>query len=356
MPVLTKKRKAELEAAGEGSQAQAQLQGSLETDKTRKLAAKEHPSKRQKRADPYKIIDPFRPFSPPPKTVMRRKGRAHQPNVPKKTIVKPPNPPPFVFCTVPTINSVGKLSSKGGSSKDVGTIMAAKSLIDHADCAAEVLRDPVFEEPIDEPQEEEEDGFEEIPLPRKWVEWAVENGVHEVPGRGDIRDPGTYVADDTYNYDLLYETIHRGFFRTGRLEVDIFPEHWPMVRGHRDGILADLDLRPLSPPVEQKVKGKGKEPVRSRLSPESTPAPTGDHSPSVSPSAPGPNRVNQELSTIKEESESPVPISASIPRRRDPTAVPVEHSSPVTNTMGTFGLPDDFYDTTDGDSTILVED
>ncbi|KAI2784032.1 hypothetical protein F4815DRAFT_441690 [Daldinia loculata] len=85
----------------------------------------------------------------------------------------------------------------------------------------------------------------QIPLPRQWVRWALNNGINKVPGRGDIREPGVYVAEDTFDYDALFEAVHRGCFRTGRFEIDGFSEYWPMVRGHRDSTTVDLALHHL---------------------------------------------------------------------------------------------------------------
>ncbi|KAI1657454.1 hypothetical protein F4813DRAFT_389631 [Daldinia decipiens] len=85
----------------------------------------------------------------------------------------------------------------------------------------------------------------QIPLPRQWVRWAINNGINKVPGRGDIREPGVYVAEDTFDYDALFEAVHRGCFRTGRFEIDGFNEYWPMVRGHRDSTTVDLALHRL---------------------------------------------------------------------------------------------------------------
>ncbi|KAI1093819.1 hypothetical protein F5B19DRAFT_500753 [Rostrohypoxylon terebratum] len=82
----------------------------------------------------------------------------------------------------------------------------------------------------------------DIPLPRQWVRWALANNIMDVPGRGDIRGPGTYVAEDTFDYDALYQAVHRGHFRTGRIEIDYHTDHWPGVEGWRDQRVADLDL------------------------------------------------------------------------------------------------------------------
>ncbi|KAI1506611.1 hypothetical protein F5X99DRAFT_364956 [Biscogniauxia marginata] len=59
----------------------------------------------------------------------------------------------------------------------------------------------------------------QIPLPRQWVDWALANGIDYVPGRGSIKRKGTYVADDTFDYDALHRVIHSGAFRTGDFEI-----------------------------------------------------------------------------------------------------------------------------------------
>ncbi|XXG97093.1 hypothetical protein Hte_003388 [Hypoxylon texense] len=59
----------------------------------------------------------------------------------------------------------------------------------------------------------------QVPLPRQWVSWAIENGHHEVPGRGDIRDPGTAMADETFDYDALHMALHRLLYRPSHSKV-----------------------------------------------------------------------------------------------------------------------------------------
>ncbi|KAI1376169.1 hypothetical protein F4677DRAFT_445878 [Hypoxylon crocopeplum] len=374
MPVLTRKRKAELEAAAEQeTQIQEQLDAEI------KQAAHQHRPKRQC-TDPFKRTDPFRPRSPPPNALMRRSGLvSHSGN-------KPQRPLPLVFFTVPAANPEDQIFAKGRSSNDVDTIMVIQSLFDHFDkygvaamppkealetwldenkdefvkaredaahrrttqstilagepqaqqptapvateatieravryaChraagflrgAASVLEDPVMQERIDIHHQEQQqistqifiesdigegirtsthtelprtrpvappldDRFfhpngqlqsvykyltAQIPLPRQWVRWAIKNGVHEVPGRGDICKPGSYIAEDTFDYDALYEAIHRGNFRTGKSEIDYYPEYWPMVEGRRDSFIADLALHRFPPcisppPNEQYIK------------------------------------------------------------------------------------------------------
>ncbi|KAI1418176.1 hypothetical protein F5Y13DRAFT_184689 [Hypoxylon sp. FL1857] len=90
----------------------------------------------------------------------------------------------------------------------------------------------------------------QIPLPWSWVRWAIRNDIVKVPGRGDIREPGVYVAEDTFDYDALYQAIHSGSFRTGRIEIDYYPEHWPFVEGQGDSMIADLELHPFTTTFE----------------------------------------------------------------------------------------------------------
>ncbi|KAI1460821.1 hypothetical protein F4805DRAFT_477952 [Annulohypoxylon moriforme] len=82
----------------------------------------------------------------------------------------------------------------------------------------------------------------QIPLPQQWVKWALNNGIKTVPGRGDLRHVGTYVADDTFDYDALYQAVHRGHFKTGRIEIDYHLDHWSGVEGRRDDMVVDLEL------------------------------------------------------------------------------------------------------------------
>ncbi|KAI8964955.1 hypothetical protein F5Y11DRAFT_46610 [Daldinia sp. FL1419] len=96
----------------------------------------------------------------------------------------------------------------------------------------------------------------QIPLPRQWVRWAIDNGINEVPERGDIREPGVYVAEDTFNYGGLFEAVHRGCFKTYIRTIDYYVEHWPMVRGCRDIETKTLTLHrlPAQPPSLQRVE------------------------------------------------------------------------------------------------------
>ncbi|KAI1210389.1 uncharacterized protein F4807DRAFT_459764 [Annulohypoxylon truncatum] len=382
MPVLTRKRKAELEATDR--EAQEQLLTEAEH------AAEEPPSKRQKRDDPFKRIDPFRPLSPPPKTVMRRRNQVRLSTL-KKRPAKSQHPLPIVFFTVPEANPARQISAKSRSSNDVATIIATNSLFEHVDRYGveampshqalenwleenkdkfvQARRQRTREQPTavrhiqaaphtvgptgsvseapgvhhpatrphndrpvvpvanggifrrmarygrrtidgflsravtgpDEPMPEEpalivhisQGNLEhldhpehliqlnrlnqpvaeptqvrpivppldprffhpngqlhsvykyltaQIPLPRQWVRWAITNNITTVPGRGDIRHPGTYIADDTFDYDALYQAVHRGHFRTGRIEIDYHLDHWPGVEGRRDDVVADLEL------------------------------------------------------------------------------------------------------------------
>ncbi|KAI0124591.1 hypothetical protein F4776DRAFT_665148 [Hypoxylon sp. NC0597] len=107
----------------------------------------------------------------------------------------------------------------------------------------------------------------QIPLPRPWVQWAINNGISNVPGRGDVREPGVYVAEDTFDYDALHQVIHSGSFRTGRMEIDYFPEHWPFVEGQRDSMVADLELHPF-PPTPTKGFGQRRSEKSAAPSPE----------------------------------------------------------------------------------------
>ncbi|KAI5863372.1 hypothetical protein GGS23DRAFT_621021 [Durotheca rogersii] len=95
----------------------------------------------------------------------------------------------------------------------------------------------------------------QIPLPRQWVDWAVNNGIYTVEGRGDIREPGCYVAEDTFDYDHLHLAIHRGSFRTGRREIDSFPEHWPIAGGLRDNYTLDLNLHRFTGHSTKRIEG-----------------------------------------------------------------------------------------------------
>ncbi|KAI0011748.1 hypothetical protein F4779DRAFT_636303 [Xylariaceae sp. FL0662B] len=213
----------------------------------------------------------------------------------------------------------------------------------------------------------------QIPLPRRWVEWAVRNGVTEVEGRGDIRDPGTYVAEDTFDYGALYELVHRGEFRTGRREIDWFPETWPMVRDKRDGFVADLRLHRF-PPREPKPEAESAsaptaasasvpEPVvpatmlvtESSAGPsslpqvEAAPASAPAAAPKT-PSAPAPmlKRPSTPAPVLKRPAmQAPVlKIPASVLEK--PAPVPKTPSRPAASaaraTSGTFGLPANFYD------------
>ncbi|KAI1107297.1 hypothetical protein F4804DRAFT_352173 [Jackrogersella minutella] len=396
MPVLTRKRKAELEAA----EKETQIQSPLEIEQT----TPKPPSKRQKRADPFRRIDPFRPLSPPPKTVIRQRRNVWNFSM-KKIVPKRQHPLPVIFFTVPTTNSDQQVSSKSRSSNDINMIMTTKSLFEHVDKhgfdalpshetlvswledhkdefvdartkaarlqttptrriqvapnnagntaggnletpatrhpavrahanrpvvlvandgifrrairrarhtaanllhrAAAAFEDYIAEGPALIPRNNEEiqgrrqhiesekaiaptsaennreissrteadikhirvrpivppldprffhpNGqlqsvykylTAQIPLPRQWAQWAINNGIPNVPGRGDIREPGTYVAEDNFDYDALYQAIHRGRFRTGRMEIDHYPDYWPAVQGKRDNMIADLSLHP----------------------------------------------------------------------------------------------------------------
>ncbi|KAI0882461.1 uncharacterized protein GGS22DRAFT_191048 [Annulohypoxylon maeteangense] len=387
MPVLTRKRKAELEAAERVPE-----QPSPETEH----AAEEHLSKRQKRDDPFKRIDPFRPLSPRPKTVLRRRDQMKLFMLKKKPF-KPQRPLPTVFFTVPEADPARQISAKSRSTNDVDTIIATKSLFEHVDKygveampSRETLESwlrenkdefiqarekrarqqptptrriqaegqvigpirPELETPaahhpaarpptnqpvapvanggivrrvirrarrtvnrllnravavLDETLPAEtvlvrhihEDhqvcpghplqlvqlarmGIEpehvrpiappldprffhpngqlhsvykyltaQIPLPRQWTRWALNNGITDVPGRGNIGDHGTYVADDTFDYDALYQAIHRGHFRTGRIEIDSHTDHWPGVEGRKDDVVVDLELDEFRAPKEE---------------------------------------------------------------------------------------------------------
>ncbi|KAI2466822.1 hypothetical protein F4781DRAFT_336608 [Annulohypoxylon bovei var. microspora] len=376
MPVLTRKRKAELESAEKEVQRQLLLEAEHATE--------EHPSKRQKRDDPFKRTDPFRPISPPPKTVLRRRGQVKYSTL-KKRPTKSQQLLPMVFFTVPEANPARQVSAKSRSSNDVDTILATKSLVDHVDKygveampsrealeswleehkdefiqaraertrqqptpirrtqaaphapghtgpesessaarhpavrpsinqpgvtignggifrravrharrtaesllsrAIAVLEETIPEEQVlvtliyqepqapREPQEPQNHASvgaalvrpiappldprffhpngqlhsvykyltAQIPLPQQWVRWAIHNDIPNVPGRGDIREAGTYVAEDTFDYDALYQAIHRGHFKTGRIEIDYYLDHWPGVEGRRDDMIADLEL------------------------------------------------------------------------------------------------------------------
>ncbi|OTA96752.1 hypothetical protein M434DRAFT_27629 [Hypoxylon sp. CO27-5] len=132
----------------------------------------------------------------------------------------------------------------------------------------------------------------QIPLPRPWVQWAIHNGITNVPGRGDVREPGVYVAEDTFDYDALYQVIHRGSFRTGRMEIDYFPEHWPFVEGQRDSMVADLELHPFSTtPTEE---------FRQRRSKSAAPSPEPSH---VEPAAESDNVKDDLKPEAKDEDE-----------------------------------------------------
>ncbi|KAI0853665.1 hypothetical protein F5Y00DRAFT_269091 [Daldinia vernicosa] len=418
MTPLTRKRKAELEAAAQ----QAPVQTQPET----KQSVEEPSLKRQKLTDPFKRTDPFRPHSPPPKTVIRRRSLA----------TKLKQPLPVVFFTIPATNPSNQVSAKGRSSNDLNTIMLTKSLFEHADkygaaslptketldvwleghkdifiqarkegyhqqvtsaqppqdspraathpgvlpettapqhnlaadqnasprravptnriiiyraiCTARhtaahiltqvaaILEGPAVEPSITheggqqnqqqptpaeaitahkEEKKREEDNVQEkeltavgtkteptrvrpvappldtrffhpngqlqsvyryltaqIPLPRQWVRWAINNGINKVPGRGDIREPGVYVAEDTFDYDALFEAVHRGCFRTGRLEIDGFSEYWPMVRGRRDSTTVDLALHHLPTHLSSLERTELDEQVRKSNTP--TPEPS----------------------------------------------------------------------------------
>ncbi|KAI1805711.1 hypothetical protein F4811DRAFT_569914 [Daldinia bambusicola] len=395
MPVLTRKRKAELEAAVKTIP--------IQTEPRTEQPIEEPSLKRQKLTDPLERTDPFRPHSPPPKIVIRR----------RRLTTQPKQPLPVVFFTIPTTNPSNQVSAKGRSSNNADTIILTKSLFEHVDkygisalptkealdawleenkdtfiqarkerdnqqtalaqstlnapspaihpevlpetpapeqnarhnvaagppmheqhlvpvadqrmvCravrtarhtaarllnrAASILENPttdweiVQEEgqnahlrprlteketslgrekentdiqdektntvdtekeprwirpaapPLDtrffHPNGQLQSVYQyltaQIPLPRQWVQWAINNGVGEIPGRGDIREPGIYIADDTFDYDALFEAIHRGTFRTGRFEIDGYGEYWPMVRGRKDSITVDLTLHHFS--------------------------------------------------------------------------------------------------------------
>ncbi|OTB16108.1 hypothetical protein K445DRAFT_11077 [Daldinia sp. EC12] len=434
MPVLTRKRKAELEAAAK----EAPIQARPEADQP----AQEPSPKRHKRTDPFERTDPFRPHSPPLKTIICRRSPS----------VKLKQPLPVVFFTIPTTNSSNQVSAKGRSSNDVDTIMVTKSLFEHVDkygvsalptkevfdawleenketfiqsrkerdhqqvtlaqlpqdlprataplevilelpapqnnhqpnlaagppprhrrvvpvanqriiyravraarhTAAQFLNRAalIFEDPaadlgvihgeeqqirqqprhtdtgaISGTDKKENTDVKEkktntvetepepmrvrpvappldvrffhpngqlqslyryltaqIPLPRQWVRWAINNGINEVPGRGDIRDSGIYVADDTFDYDALFEAVHRGSFRTGRSEIDGYGEYWPMVRGHRDSTTVDLTLHHLSvclSPYQRTELNKQKEQQPNMPPPETASIPETGTSPAL---------------------------------------------------------------------------
>ncbi|KAI1781095.1 hypothetical protein F4818DRAFT_436287 [Hypoxylon cercidicola] len=63
-----------------------------------------------------------------------------------------------------------------------------------------------------------------IPLPLRWVLWAVENRHYYVPGRGDIRDSRMLTADDNFDYDALHAALKRSSSKAGDLKVDAFRE------------------------------------------------------------------------------------------------------------------------------------
>ncbi|KAI0096488.1 hypothetical protein F4814DRAFT_434809 [Daldinia grandis] len=383
MPPLTRKRKAQLEAAAQ--EASIQIQQESERSEHPEHSVEESSSKRQKLTDPFKRTDPFRPRSPPPKTVIRHRSLA----------TKLKQPLPVVFFTIPATNPSNQVSAKGRSSNDLNTIMLTKSLFEYIDkygtaalptkealdawlegnkdiftqarkdenhqqvaCAQSPQTSPltathpgvsleatapqrspavgphvprqrvalatnriiiyrairtarhtaahilsqaaaILEGPAVELDTVHEEGGQiqqptspteaitvhreenemvavkaktepirarplappldtrffhpngqlqsvyryltaQIPLPRQWVRWAINNGINKVPGRGDIREPGVYVAEDTFDYDALFEAVHRGCFRTGRFEIDGFGEYWPMVRGHGDSTTVDV--------------------------------------------------------------------------------------------------------------------
>ncbi|KAI1471618.1 uncharacterized protein F4812DRAFT_186710 [Daldinia caldariorum] len=97
MPVLTRKRKAELETAAKTVPIQREPKTEQPT---------EEPSlKHHKLTDPLKRTDPFRPHSTPPKIVIRR----------RRLTSKPKQPLP------------------GQSSNNANTIMLTKSLFEHVD-------------------------------------------------------------------------------------------------------------------------------------------------------------------------------------------------------------------------------
>ncbi|KAI1637494.1 hypothetical protein F4809DRAFT_640543 [Biscogniauxia mediterranea] len=114
----------------------------------------------------------------------------------------------------------------------------------------------------------------QIPLPRQWVKWAESNGVNYVEGRGDLRRRGTYIADDTFDYDALYRAIQSGRLRTGRPEIDNYPDYWPMVMSAKDRKVAHFDHLSRYPPRVGSGSGsrsgaesgsKTREDLRSRL-------------------------------------------------------------------------------------------
>ncbi|XDG03319.1 hypothetical protein ABKA04_002934 [Annulohypoxylon sp. FPYF3050] len=427
MPVLTRKRKAELEAGD--PEMQEQLTREAEN------ATKQRSPKRQKRDKPPKRTDPFRPLSPPPRTVMRQGNRVRYSTLKKRT-ARSRHPLPIVFFTVPETTPVRQVSARSRSSNDLDIIMATQSLFEYKDkygaeampshqdlknwleehkdeflqartqqtrqpspagpiqeapqvvgpTAAEpnvpaahnpdarpppnrpaspianvgIFRrlaryasrtiygfgnrpDPTPEEAV--PQElplilhvsqgnleqHEQPGqttnidhlnrpvteptrvkpiaptldprffhpngqlhsvykylTAEIPLPRQWVRWALTNNIMNVPGRGDIRGPGTYVADDTFDYDALYQAVHRGHFRTGKIEIDYHLDHWPGVEGWRDERIADLDLD------EFRITPEGHQPDGRVIEKSAAPSPEpksepGPHHGSTGGSTPGPS-------------------------------------------------------------------
>ncbi|KAL7623930.1 hypothetical protein AAE478_005487 [Parahypoxylon ruwenzoriense] len=582
MAPLTRKRKAEMEAASQAAEA-----GRATSPKRVRLAEEfEEPQQAQlpRRKDPFKRIDPFRPLSPRPTEVRRRKipfpvklWKLNQKEVPR-------HPLPVLFFTEPEVNPGNQWLARSRSSNEVDTIVAAKSLLVHAEkygavalpskealeswleankdqfirarqansnarqptppaqrvqnaprraavigafpetpdahhpavragearalpfrqragaalrraarhtrhAAAELVRaarhhlagalevtarvvqpaPAVGEGPTetsgevelvrDVEQREEEEAARraavleaveageiqplrvrtvappldprffhpngqlqtvykyltgQIPLPRQWVAWAISNGIYTVDGRGDIRESGCYVAEDTFDYDTLYLAIRRGHFRTGRREIDSFPEHWPVAGDLRDNYTVDLELHRFTGPSpqrteepsgpEQDPKGKGKQlpspssgPARSSRSvAASPPAPAPASVPaSGSDVEAGPSRfvldaetprgvltARQEeigrllasrtpgrypVSPSSSDSPAPSPRTPSpvgpMPYRRAPplaaeasASAGAQNEATAPRSSGTFGLPEDFYDRDSDSDYSIVED
>ncbi|KAI2631971.1 hypothetical protein GGR54DRAFT_634741 [Hypoxylon sp. NC1633] len=151
----------------------------------------------------------------------------------------------------------------------------------------------------------------QIPLPRQWVQWAINNGVYHIPERGDIRDPGTYVADDNFSYDALHQMVHSGCFKTGRSEIDSYPEHWPEVKGVRDSCMRELTLHAFPLAAEPRVEGSTAPFVEPTPPLSISPAQaTASRSPTLSPPMPDGEHL---WPSIEMDDPDDSPIGASTP-------------------------------------------
>ncbi|KAI4858672.1 hypothetical protein F4820DRAFT_211927 [Hypoxylon rubiginosum] len=116
----------------------------------------------------------------------------------------------------------------------------------------------------------------QVPLPMQWVSWAIDNGHHEVPGRGNIRNAGIAAADETFDYDALHLALHRHLHRTGHPKIassaraELLRDDPPAAAAFHHFSLQDPPASRQYPPIEDSLphgldRGAGNEKASETL-------------------------------------------------------------------------------------------